>query len=316
MKGKFRIWFYPKLFMGIILVFTSNCKKDEKLSKKIPIITWANPADIYYGQLLDTTQLNATANIPGAFVYNPVKGTKLDSGANQILKVSFTPTDVIANDTISKIVKINVVLPPLKITDIDSNSYSVVLIGTQLWITDNLKTTKYNDGTEIPLVTDNTAWGALTTPAYCWPYNNTVSKTKGALYNWYVLDAASNGGKNICPIGWHVPSKEDWVTLITYLGDEYYANIKLKEAGTSHWDSPNPGTNETGFTALPGVFRGESGLFGGFFDGEWASSTACDAKSVYALRINGPYNGHWMSNKLFIAQPPKVFGLSVRCVKD
>ena len=84
----------------------------------------------------------------------------------------------------------------------EGNIYNTVIIGTQLWMAENLKTTKYNDNTTIPLVDDNTAWGALTTPGYCWYNNNAVSykATYGALYNWFTVDAASNGGKNIMPI--------------------------------------------------------------------------------------------------------------------
>ena len=394
MKEKNRIWFNPIIFMGFILIFANNCKKDEKLSKKIPIITWANPADIYYGQILDSTQLNATADIPGtfvympalgaklniganqilkvsftptnptvydtvskvvminvitkkipiitwanpadiyygkildstqlnatadvpgAFVYTPVLGTKLEIGTNQILKVSFTPTDVIANDTVSKTVKINI-LQPITVTDADGNVYHTVTIGNQIWIVENLKTTKYNDGADIPLVTNATAWGTSTTPAYCWIYNDISYKnTYGALYNWYALDISSNGGKNVCPIGWHVPSNTDWETLITYLGGEEYANIKLKEAGTTHWIGPNYATNETGFTALPGGGRGADGNWGMIeYVGGWWSSTAFDATLAIGLTITGPA-GHFFSNMLYKNPTYKSGGISVRCVKD
>ena len=117
----------------------------------------------------------------------------------------------------------------------------------------NLKTTKYNDGTSIPNVTNDTSWSNLTTGAYCW-YNNDVSYKNpyGALYNWYAV----NTGK-LAPKGWHVPSDAEWTTLITYLGGESIAGGKLKEAGTTHWLSPNTeATNSTGFSALPGGRRG------------------------------------------------------------
>src|SRR5664280_817425 len=105
------------------------------------------------------------------------------------------------------------------ITDIDGNVYTSVIIGTQVWFIENLKTTKYNDNTSIPLVTDITAWSALSTPAYCWQNNDAAANkaTYGALYNWYAVDAASNNNKNICPTGWHVPSDSDWTTLENYL---------------------------------------------------------------------------------------------------
>jgi hypothetical protein len=104
-----RIWIYSLTVMGFVVILTNSCKKEEQVPKKTPVITWANPADIIYGTLLGLTQLNATADVAGAFVYTPATGTKLNAGANQILKVVFTPTDASANDTTSKMVKINVV---------------------------------------------------------------------------------------------------------------------------------------------------------------------------------------------------------------
>jgi len=138
-------------------------------------------------------------------------------------------------------------------SDIDGNVYNTITIGTQIWMKENLKTTKYNDGSSIPLVTDNTAWINLSTPGYCW-YNNDAATYKsayGAMYNWYTV----NTGK-ICPPNWHVPTDTQWETLITYLGGKIIAGGKMKETGTAHWTSPNIGaTNETGFTALPGGYR-------------------------------------------------------------
>ena len=96
------------------------------------------------------------------------------------------------------------------IKDKDRNVYKTVIIGTQVWMAENLKTTKYKDGTAIPLVTDGNAWAALSTPGYCW-YNNdaaTYEDTYGVLYNWYTV----NTGK-LCPTGWHVPSDAEWTTI-------------------------------------------------------------------------------------------------------
>ena len=131
----------------------------------------------------------------------------------------------------------------------------------------NLKTVKYNDGTDIPLVTDKTAWGALTTPGYCWLNNDkaTNKDTYGALYNYYVVDPAANGGKNVCPTGWKVPTNDEWTALTTNLNGEAGAGGKLKEAGTAHWQTPNTAaTNETGFQLfrLAAVVYGAFGLIG------------------------------------------------------
>jgi uncharacterized protein (TIGR02145 family) len=151
--------------------------------------------------------------------------------------------------------------------DVDSNYYPVVTIGTQTWMAANLETTQYSDGTAIPLVTDNSVWAdweSLTAPAYCWYDNNpeTYKNLYGALYNWYTVDTLSNGGKNVCPAGWHMPTDDEWTTLIDYLGGVNVAGGKLKETGTDHWNSPNTGaTNEIGFTALAGGLRDYEGQF-------------------------------------------------------
>jgi len=108
-------------------------------------------------------------------------------------------------------------LPPvivygLDANDIDGNVYHTVIIGTQIWMVENLKTTKYNDGTSIANVTDNVEWIGLTSPAYCWYNNYTSYKTQfGALYNWYAV----NTGK-LAPTGWHVPSHAEWTTLTNF----------------------------------------------------------------------------------------------------
>jgi uncharacterized protein (TIGR02145 family) len=141
----------------------------------------------------------------------------------------------------------------ISVTDIDGNLYNTVQIGTQLWMLENLKVTHYNDGSSIPLVTDNSTWISLSTGAYC-NYNNDENNvtTYGRMYNFYAV--ADN--RRLCPAGWHIPSGGEWSTLIDYLGGTGVAGGKMKETGTMHWTSPNNGaTNESGFTGLPGGFR-------------------------------------------------------------
>ena len=158
------------------------------------------------------------------------------------------------------------------VIDVDSNVYKTVTIGTQIWITENLKTTKFNDSIAIPLVTNSTEWSDLTSPGYCWFDNDEASykATYGALYNWYSVNT-----EKLCPTGWHVPTDSEWKTLTDYLGGESVAGGKLKEAGTTHWASPNTGaTNESGFTALPGGLRYLGGTFYDIgFIAYWWSST-------------------------------------------
>ena len=189
------------------------------------------------------------------------------------MKADFTPTDPVSYYTASKTVKINVTGPSSTVTDIDGNVYHTVTIGTQVWMVENLKTTKYNDGTAIPLVTDVTSWSNLTTPGYCW-YNNDATAYKttyGALYNWFTV----NTGK-LAPTGWHVPTDGEWTTLTSYLGGENVAGGKMKstgtiEDGTGLWHDPNIGaTNESGFSGVPACGRNCDGRFANIGkDGIW-----------------------------------------------
>jgi uncharacterized protein (TIGR02145 family) len=196
--------------------------------------------------------------------------------------------------------------------DIDGNVYKTVTIGNQLWMAENLKTINCNDGTAIPLVADDSTWGALTTPAYCW-FNNDSSykKVYGALYNWYTVKT----GK-ICPIGWHVPTDADWTTLTTYLGGESVAGGKLKEARRKHWLHPNTGaTNETGFTALPCGKRlrrrlGDSSFHYTDYYGFWWSSTEQSSTSAYFRSMC--FGGRAVDRFNFNKQD----GVSVRCLQD
>jgi uncharacterized protein (TIGR02145 family)/uncharacterized repeat protein (TIGR02059 family) len=206
-----------------------------------------------------------------------------------------------------------------RIADVDGNTYNTVTIGTQVWIAENLKVTKYNDGTVIPNITDDAKWGTLTTGAYG-DYDNipTNSTTYGRMYNWYAVDnnsatkVASNGGKNVCPTSWHVPSDDEWTILTNYLGGTSVAGGLLKETGFDHWQNPNAGaTNETGFTALPGGYRHSDGtcLTIGLY-GYWWSSTEfsmTDARARYMHYDNTIVNRDYSY---------KPYGFSVRCLKD
>ena len=195
------------------------------------------------------------------------------------------------------------------VTDIDGNVYHTVNIGTQVWMVENLKTTKYNDGTSIPLVEDSAAWGNLSTPGYCW-FNNddaTNKNTYGALYNWYTVNTG-----NLAPAGWHVPTDAEWTALTTYLGDVNVSGGKLKETGTTHWDSPNTGaTNEYGFSALPGGSRDADGYYNGIGGyGLWWSSTAYSTPDAFYRLM------YYNTADVFIYGNRETLGLSVRCVKN
>jgi uncharacterized protein (TIGR02145 family) len=195
------------------------------------------------------------------------------------------------------------------VKDGEGNIYKTIKIGTQLWMAENLKSTRYKNGTAIPLVTNNLVWSNLTTPGYCW-FNNKEAAYKvtyGALYNWYTVNTG-----NLCPTGWHVPTDAEWTTLTTYLDSESVAGGKLKEAGTVHWASPNTGaTNETGFTALPGGLRYDSGTFtGDIYFGLWWSSTEYSTPNSWYRKVST------YISSIYRGFLNKRNGCSVRCLKD
>lgn len=194
--------------------------------------------------------------------------------------------------------------------DKDGNNYKTIKIGTQVWMAENLKTTTYNDGTLIPLVTDSATWSNLLTPGYCW-YNNDVANnnTYGALYNWFTV----NTGK-LAPAGWHVPTDEEWTTLTIYLGGEKIAGGKLKDISKNYWNRLNKkgSTNESGFTALPGGHRDNNATFSLFGNnGFWWSVTEYGSTGKVWYR-----SMDFNSSGIFRANNNKKNGHSVRCVMD
>lgn len=195
------------------------------------------------------------------------------------------------------------------VSDIDGNIYKTIKIGTQTWMAENLKTTKYNDGTPIPLVTADSVWDNLTTPAYSWLlYKEQYFKEMyGAIYNYFTVRT----GK-LCPTGWHVSTKAEWDTLANYLGGANYqggisdVGGKMKETGTTHWHSPNTGaTNSSGFTALPGGCN-YFPRYGPGGQGRWW----CDDIYLPSKRL------HYDSNILDGASCNAQCGYSIRCVKN
>lgn len=186
-----------------------------------------------------------------------------------------------------------------------------VTICTQVWMLKNLEVTAYRNGDPIPQVTDQATWAGLTTGAWCYYSNNSANgPVYGKLYNWYAV----NDPRGLAPAGWHVPSDAEWATIETCLGGASVAGGAMKEAGTTHWTTPNTGaTNSSGFTGLPGGGRYGSGTFGDVGGlGFWWSSTEAsptDAWSRYLSYGNGSINRNGSGSG-------KKDGFSVRCLKD
>lgn len=197
----------------------------------------------------------------------------------------------------------------LACTDADNNDYSVVKINTKIWMAENLRTIKYNNGDTIPKVDNDLAWSSLTIGAFNW-YNNdssTYAPSYGALYNWFAVQTG-----NLCPSGWHVPDDAEWSELTTSLGGEFVAGGKLKESCSGIFECSSLNfINESGWTGLPGGIRDSIGMFEFFgFDGFWWSSTEIDSDHSWSRYL-------WCgNNSIFRKEDIKASGFSVRCIKD
>jgi uncharacterized protein (TIGR02145 family) len=177
------------------------------------------------------------------------------------------------------------------VKDADGNVYNIITIGTQKWMKEDLRTSRYNDGTLIPLVTDNTTWSNLTTPGY-----------QSSYYNWYTV----NTGK-LCPTGWHVPSESEWKTLIDFVGDKAGRSLKA----TDGWRL-NGGNNETNFTAYGRDYRAPDGSYPliKYMTGLWWGANDCSTNAT-SLKID------YMSDYAYIGcSSTKKSGLGVRCLQD
>jgi uncharacterized protein (TIGR02145 family) len=239
------------------------------------------------------------------------------SGTSYGNELTFTTNDIVIE---ASTIIFNPDLKYGAISDVDGNTYKTIQIGNQIWMAENLRTTRLNDETLIPNVKDDKEWGHLETAGYSW-YNNDASAylaDYGALYNWVTV----NTGK-LCPSEWHVPSDTEWGTLTTYLGGGSIASGKLMETGNAHWLNPNSGaTNSAGFTGLPGGSRYGDDVFLGyivyfFFDlGDvsrwWSASESGSADLASIAYIFSREDSNFTGVEQFF----KKSGASVRCVKN
>jgi uncharacterized protein (TIGR02145 family) len=303
-------------------LFTLQLGEGTIVSGDFSAIDWGE--DIYFlkreldpdgGTNYVITGISQFLSVPYAFhskVADTVKYAPDTSSTNELQNLSVSTS----GDTLYISGSNYIIVPGISLanhtplTDIDGNVYDTVHIGTQIWMKSNLKTTKYNDGADIPNVTDNGTWFALTTGARTY-YNNdssTYALIYGAWYNWFAV----NTGK-LCPSGWHVPTDEDWTILSNYLGGNSISGGKLKEIGYVYWDSPNEGaTNESGFSALGAGFRGAVGDYNFIkqFADFWSSTERPGTIDVWGRSIR--YNTRSIINATY----GKHGGLSVRCLKD
>ncbi len=201
------------------------------------------------------------------------------------------------------------------VKDCEGNDYKTIMIGTQTWMAENLKTTKYDDETLIPNVIDDATWNSLTSDAYCW-FNNDIGNKDiyGALYNWHAVKT----GK-LCPEGWHVPSDSEWKQLEMALGMTHEQADAFSWRGTdqgtqmkttSGWNDNGNGTNSSGFSGLPSGYRGNSNfVYIGYYGFWWTSSEGSEGKAL-VRGLN--YSGTTVSRGSGNAE----YGNSVRCLRD
>lgn len=325
MNTKNRIWFCALLVIGLTVTITNSCKREKPVG--LPDLSTSPLTNITSSSAISGGSVNSDG---GEIV--SARGVCWSKNPNPSVSDNITSDGEGAGSFLSSLTGLtsgtqyyvrayatngvgtaygNEFIFVLPLSDIDGNIYNTIVIGTQVWMTVNLKTTKYSDNTVIPMVTDNILWGSLTTPAYCW-YKNDQNFNKnnyGALYNWYSVTT----GK-LCPVGWHVPSETEWRILTDYLGGESIASGRLKETGLAHWISPNSGaSNEFGFTARPGGYRTglSSGTFRtlGFYGWWWAST---EENSISARVRLLAYDASEVASGTGI----KKNGYSVRCIKD
>ncbi|NMC41643.1 MAG: hypothetical protein GYA43_10835 [Bacteroidales bacterium] len=197
----------------------------------------------------------------------------------------------------------------LTVTDVEGNTYKTFSIGGKVWMAESLRTTKFRDGSSIPLVAAGNAWSLTTTAAYN-NVNNSSDNAPvyGRLYNWYAV----TDSRNLCPEGWHVPSNDEYINLITALGGASVAGGKMKETGTDHWNEPNSGaSNQSGFTGRGAGYISYAGVFKDFkyITGFWTSTQNTSGTAYHVgLLFDLPDADNYAVDK--------KTGLQVRCVKD
>jgi uncharacterized protein (TIGR02145 family) len=215
-----------------------------------------------------------------------------------------------------------------KMADVDGNTYNTVTIGLQVWMAENLKTTKYSDAshTAIPVVTGDAAWAALNIPAYCWYNNDAANKNiYGAIYNWFTVNTGL-----LCPTGWHAPTDvefqtlelsigipADTVGLYGYRGTLSAAGDKMKN--TTGWPAGENGTNTSGFAGLPGGYR--YAITGSFNDAGdlaywWTNTSYSVPTSAWYRRLDGLTPDNVNDHRVYRSNVDKQGGKYVRCVKD
>ncbi len=315
---------YFPLFMALLFIVVVSCNDDDKDSNQSP------SCNISYPNLGDKFEkgheiiISAEANDPDGsiselryYIDNSDMGSVKEPPYEYHWNTSETDTghhviEVVAKDdkenTSTSKISITL-LEKLVVKDIDGNSYNTITIGKQVWMKNNLRTTTYNDGASIDLVTDDSQWRDNNAGAFCWYGNHepTYGGTYGALYNWHAV-----GSGKLCPEGWHVPSHEEWAILENYINSQGYSEVGTALKSSYGWDYDGNGNDAFNFEGLPAGYRHpNTGFFyfvkeGAFW---WTSSEQSDD---LAWSRSTSHN----SNQLQKTSTFKNYGFSVRCIRD
>ncbi len=318
------------ILLATIVLGTTGCKQTESdptpkpVVKTDPLITWANPADVFNWTALSATQLSATANVAGTFVYTPSLGKALNVGDNQELKVDFTPKDTSRYNSGSKTVVINIKPFTETVTDIDGNVYNTVKLGNQIWMTENLRATKLNDATSITeykfFNPDRSTfpWFSSTNPQILFQWVPAIDLNNlypndlpfdffGAYYNHFAIQS-----EKLAIDGWRMPTQQDFLELENFLSNQQHtANEATVLKSTIGWTaSVGNGTDIYGFEVRPAGSTTNTGSPD--FQSAIARFATSDLNSTNSTRKIATFS---KNGKLSFEDLNISFGVSVRLIK-
>ncbi|MGL1888953.1 MAG: fibrobacter succinogenes major paralogous domain-containing protein [Reichenbachiella sp.] len=264
---------------------------------------------LYMKEMNETIDLTVVEDI-----YDEEITTQLNIESRQLYKLKLDLSNSISIANIENLTfetnEMAITIPNEALEDIEGNYYKIDEIGSQTWMAENLRTTKYNDGADIPEVTNNEEWSTLTTPGYAW-YNNdsgNYADDYGALYNWYTVET-----DKLCPTDWHIPTHDEINTLVEFYGGSELAGGKLKKYDSNYWEDPNSGVEDFNiFSAVGAGYKSTDGstvliheetLF-------WSSTKSESENTSGILHLSNSEEHAVLSFSNW------NYGYSIRCIKD